>query len=213
MKFLTVKSLLAAAAIALSANASVATTTATCPNTDTATRYITLSTTSSSPSVNGCYAYGDGNINGTTGQDPILAGATVTVGPHNSNTFNLVTGPVLTDLVLLDNSNPASLVGALDGVLSGALSNVSSGTITVGDVTGYTNLVLGLKFGSNLTPVWGAFLISGAGNYSFSVDPSQNISHVILYGTVAAVPVPATGFLLLGALGAFGLIRKRRKVA
>ena len=192
-----------AAAVAVlvgSAIAAHAATVATCPD-------VTLGRTIALDPSSGCYAYGDGNINGNPAQDPILNGATT-----GGNTFNLVTGPVLTDLVVLDKSDNTGSV--LNDLLSGDVRGPSSGTITVTGTSGYTDLVLGLKVGNNLSPSWSTFLISGDGDYTFSVNPQQgaSMSHVMLYG-IAAVPIPAGGLLLIGGLGGLMALRRRRKPA
>lgn len=179
-----------------------ASTVATCPDV-TASRTFTLDPSS------GCYAYGDGNINGNPAHDPILNGATM-----GGNTFNLVTGPVLTGLIVLDKSDAAGSV--LDGALSGDVgpSGPKTGTITVSGTAGYTSLVLGLKVGGGQdSPEWAAFFIDGDGSYDYTVTSRTGggMSHVMLYGVATPIPVPAAGFLLLGGLGGLAALRRRRK--
>lgn len=57
----------------------------------------------------------------------------------------------------------------------------------------------------------------GGGQQSFTwnqVGNGAGLSHFVVFGgTASVVPIPATGLLLICALGAFGLVRKRRKAA
>lgn len=39
----------------------------------------------------------------------------------------------------------------------------------------------------------------------------QGVSHITIYSNVAPIPLPAAGFLMLGALGALGVAARRRK--
>jgi len=51
-----------------------------------------------------------------------------------------------------------------------------------------------------------ASLTNGGGN-------RPAISHMTLYATPAPIPLPAAGFLLLGALGGLAVLRRRRRAA
>ena len=158
----------------------------------------------------GCYAVGDGNVNGNTdgnplttnGEDPLLEGMDTNIG-----TIDYVASPIV-DLAFIDE---ASFTQAEEPGKDG--NNV--GTIDIGSLAdGYTDLVLAIKFGNS----WVSFLITGDDStFSFVIDPKQNggVSHVNLYGVVgtAPVPLPAAGLLMLGALGALGAAKRRRKTA
>lgn len=56
-----------------------------------------------------------------------------------------------------------------------------------------------------------SFTIGADGGSIFSLDGYDNF--YVKRFTVATVPVPAAGFLLLGGLAGLGLVRKRRKTA
>jgi hypothetical protein len=171
----------------------------------------TVTVTSGSATVE-CYAYGSGNINGNVKQDPILNGQTT-----GKNTFTLVSGPVITGLTFLDNTSESG--GAKDG---GVTSNGSStvgqsvfGKVTVGDVSPYSGLILALKIGNKTSLSWAAFKISTDGIFDFVITPKQGsgLSHANLYGIpkLAPVPLPASALLLMGGLGGFAALRRRKK--
>ena len=209
------KSFLTAGAIAL--GFAGATSASTCPDNAVLTRTITLTGTAPA-AVAGCYAYGEGNINGNPAQDPILAGQ-----DQDGNTFFLgaaAGGVVLTDLVVLDKDDTTDPIGeVLDGILSGVIS--------IADFAGlsdYTSLILGVKVGTNLDPSWAAFFVSGAGDYTLFVDPERGagFSHAILYGVEddddddqnpPPIPLPAGGLLLLTGLGVIAAVRRRKPSA
>lgn len=189
--------LAAACAFALSALAGTSVSAASCSVTDANGTPVSTYTVQADVS-SGCYAWGNGNINGNPAQDPILAGAN-----NDGNTFNLVAASAI---------SPISFIGEI-GVDGGSATgyNTNSGTVNLGTLaTGWTNLVLGLKFGDN----WASFLISAADNpFTFSISPKQGagLSHVMLYGDPASpVPLPATGLLLLGGIGGLAALRKRK---
>lgn len=188
---------------------------ATCPDNAALAKTITLTP------ATGCWAYGIGNIPGDN-NDPIIA--TTTVG---GNTFvqggGYVALPGLTFLDKYNYTGSQSTSGPLNGVIttvsSGEVGATVQGSFMIGNTTGWSSLILGIKAGNNSDPTWAAFTINGPETYSFTIDPKQGsgLSHLVLYGVASVVttsiPVPAAGFLLIGGLGGLAALRRRRKKA
>jgi len=141
----------------------------------------------------------------------------------------------------LNNGDSAALYGYVAGQGADQYADTATvrgnGTyrITVnltGDVIGGDNFDAELKFGidstlgglssvgtvSNTAPSWTTTVSLLAGtDYSLAIDAAGGDfsgGEAMTYNvSIAAVPLPAGGLLLLGGLGAFGIARRRRKAA
>lgn len=86
-------------------------------------------------------------------------------------------------------------------------------TVDPGTLSIYERIVIVLKQGST----WAAYLYEGdipeGGSFSSAAfDQSGGLSHFTIYaGPMAPIPLPAAGFLMLGALGGLGVAARRRK--
>ena len=162
-----------------------------------------------------CIGFGDGNINGNAGQDPIVDA-----------------GYTLLDAFLLSgwvNNGHLTVTGADDG----------HGTFTVTALAGFQNYVVAFKDGSLEDGLkWGAFslpataFIAGVLNGTWALfgdnDEFHALSHANLYGQACGppgsgcappetTPIPGAVFLmgsvLAGGIGGMQLMRRRRKFA
>lgn len=175
-----------------------ASTTSVCPDDGSGTREFTLTT--ENPISNSCYFWGDNN-------------------DSNDDAFNMQRETDFgMDHVLLakvedDGGEEGSFVSVLDDMKS--LLGELGGTFTL-DATGFDNVLLVFKSGlGGSTPGFAAFSLTPSGftEGEWSVNLQQALSHVSLYGTPAAIPLPAGGLLLITALGGLGIAARRRRKA
>lgn len=105
-----------------------------------------------------------------------------------------------------------------DGILNAMLdADALSGTWSVDSWAGIGQAMLVLKGGNGFAAYLldlTAGLTGGWNTQALTVGRNDNqpaLSHVSLYTTPAPIPLPAAGFLLLGALGGLGVMARRRR--
>jgi hypothetical protein len=148
-----------------------------------------------------CYDSGPGNINGNPGpNDPFL-----------------LANPTL---VVLDKTDDGNTYGGTANEITVTGIPNGSGTFSITFPSGFSTFYLGLKSGEGqLDPDWVIFkLVLAPGTTSITGIPwtvsSQGLSHMILYGDPAPVPLPGALPLLMAALGALlGFFGWRRRAA
>ena len=151
----------------------------------------------------GCVAFGGGNID---------------------NTLDLGT---ISPAVLLDKSDDGvDAVGSLVVTISSIVTVTPKGFSGFWSIlvpAGYEliNAYIGFKTGEGqIDPDWALFsLPAGSLSGSWAVintaaRGNQNLSHANVYGNLvpATIPVPAAGFMLVGALAGLAALRRRRKL-
>jgi len=101
---------------------------------------------------------------------------------------------------------------------SDALSNgidYAIGTLLTGNVTG-PNLLPPINPVGLWTEITAQFIVTMAGSQTLSfaaVGTSNSLGGFVDNVSIAAIPVPAGGLLLIGALGGLAALRRRRKTA
>jgi len=173
----------------------------------------TLTTETTAATCYAVAALGDNNISGNPGganPDPLFgmfdtdfgAGSMVLIDKNDDG----ISG-VDTDAITAANST-------LGGDWSFSVDTAPAGTE-------YFGYVLAFKTGGGFKSIstWAAFLLpDDITSGSWSTTGTNGLSHVNLYARLrdlpppppSPVPLPAAGFLLVGALGALGAMRRRK---
>jgi hypothetical protein len=207
----TLKTLLAASALALMAAAANATTT--CQYGDETDFGLFNADVYTSTDCEGMIAGND---------KAALPGSNVGGGNTNVNDPALFGISTWVEAGKVDVPDPlGSFVGGSSGILTMTLNaDGKSGTWSVSSWSGIGSAMLVLKGGPNFA----AYLLDLAAGLSGewrtdallvgnSLQNSAGLSHITLYTSPAPIPLPAAGFLLLGALGGLAAVRRRRRAA
>lgn len=170
-----------------------------------------------------CSAFQEGGITPNSG---CFFGETFNGNSGNDSPAALSADMVFgqTDWSLLAKDNSVGDVNAPDEGDSSLFSLVGSlqnGTMTIAQSVfdTYSYVAVVLKAGNANTGGWIAYDVSSTVLSYNSIFPTNNgvldLSHISLYGTgtptVSTVPLPAGGLLLLGGLGAFAAVKRRKK--
>ena len=115
-----------------------------------------------------------------------------------------------TGWVLSDKNDSAEGNGIIE-FLTAPVNGTKSGSWAIDTLAGLTHVVITLKAGGG----FGAFLLdlTVADPLAGTWASTKDLSHASIYynGTPATIPVPAAGFLLMGALGGLAALRRRRR--
>jgi hypothetical protein len=114
---------------------------------------------------------------------------------------------------VLSDKNDSSDGNGLIEFLTAPINGTKSGDWAIDTLAGLTHVVITLKAGGG----FGAFLLDLtvenplAGTWA----STKGLSHASIYynGTPAPIPLPAAGFLMLGALGGLAALRRSRRAA
>lgn len=157
-----------------------------------------------------------------------LASGTYSGGNKSEDQFEALY-PAYSYLGKEEDSAPNGLDGRVDAVGGSSLFAGTTGKIDWTPPSGFSAFAVLFKFGrGNISDAWFSFelptssfkdsswsLLDGNGD----AYTQHELSHTTLYGikgggdnnTPDPVPLPAAGFLLIGALGGLGLMRRRKK--
>ena len=97
-------------------------------------------------------------------------------------------------------------LGSFPGIVTGGSS---SGTWSL---SGYLVNFIAVKAGSNFV-LYQLATPASSGNWSTVDLDGKDLSHLEFFGTVAAIPEPASWALMIGGLGIVGASMRRRKTA
>jgi hypothetical protein len=197
------KTLMAAGALALTAGAASAATITSCPDSPSTTdREFVLET--QDPIGNTCFATGSP----TDANDSEFQDLLADLDPAATFLGKIEYVESGESLILEQTGPEGSLLSDMIALLGG-----TSGSFTI-DLTNIVNAILVFKVGQTPGPAFAAFAVESGmvtGFWSTTPITGGGLSHVALYGSVAPIPLPAAGFLLIGALGGLAALRRRRR--
>lgn len=152
----------------------------------------------------------DAKANSSTGGVPFATGVMLTLG----QLFTVSAG--IADTWTLGDYFPYTRETNADGLTNPYFGTWTQSGLTarfgslVGQVTGTGTLLdFGTSYSGLATAAGELFLYSWDQNYS---DNSGSIDVTITTDKISAVPLPAAGFLLIGALGGLTALRRRKQV-
>lgn len=145
----------------------------------------------------------DSMANSTTGGTGALTGVFLTIGQAFT-----VTAGLLDTWSLGSNDNSCTRESNADGLTTCTYNPYTQGGLTtaygklVGQINGGNFFAIGTNY-SGFAGATGQLLL-----FNFDSNKSDNSGEIV--ATVTAVPLPAGGLLLLGALGGIAALRRRK---
>lgn len=151
----------------------------------------------SSLTVAGNFCTFTGNISGETNTG---AAASYLNAQNAYNTYAALQNPAFGAITLNFLADSDTGLGAF-GTFTG--QGLTSGTFTINP--GYNITYFAVKYATIFT------LYNYNGQTTFTTDGKHGLSHLVFFGSVGAVPEPATWAMMLLGFGAIGVSMRRRR--